>query len=67
MVTSAVRNLIREAKTPQIASSLASSAPEGSITMDTSLIRLYKDQLITASAARDCARDKDYIKKHVLL
>lgn len=67
MVTSAVRNLIREAKTPQIASSLASSAPEGSITMDNSLIRLYKDQLITASAARDCARDKDYIKKHVLL
>lgn len=67
MVTPAIRNLIREAKTPQIASSMASSALEGSVTMEHSLIRLYKDRVISAAAAKEAARDKDYIKKYILI
>ena len=47
MVTPAIRNLIREGKTPQIANSMATSAAEGSITMDNSLIRLWKSQAIS--------------------
>lgn len=66
MVTPAIRNLIREAKTPQIASSMASAAQEGSVTMDNFLVRLYKDQKITARTAREAARDADYMKRFVL-
>ena len=41
MVTPAIRNLIREGKTPQIANALSTSAAVGSITMDNALIILY--------------------------
>lgn len=67
MVTPAIRNLIREAKTPQIASSMASSALEGSITMDNFLVRLYKEQMISARTAKEAARDGDYMKRFVLI
>ena len=67
MVTPAIRNLIREAKTPQIASSMASAAQEGSITMDNFLVRLYKDQVISARTAKEAARDADYMKRYVLV
>ena len=67
MVTPAIRNLIREAKTPQIASSMASAAQEGSITMDNFLVRLYKDQVISARTAKEAARDLDYMKRYVLV
>lgn len=65
MVTPAIRNLIREGKTPQIASSMATSAAEGSVTMDNSLINLYKQHIITAETARAAAHDLDYVKKNV--
>ncbi|NLW71100.1 MAG: PilT/PilU family type 4a pilus ATPase [Eubacteriaceae bacterium] len=39
---SAIRNLIREAKTHQIDSVIQSSAAQGMITMDTALMNLYK-------------------------
>ena len=64
MVTPAIRNLIREAKTPQIASALGTSAQEGSITMDNCLIRLFKDRIITADTARRAARDWEYVRKN---
>ncbi len=67
MVTPAIRNLIREAKTPQIANSMASAAQEGSITMDNFLVRLYKDQVISARTAKEAARDADYMKRYVLV
>ena len=67
MVTPAIRNLIREAKTPQIASSMASAAQEGSFTMDNFLVRLYKDQVISARTAKEAARDLDYMKRYVLV
>lgn len=66
MVTSAVRNLIREGRTPQLANSMATSAAEGSITMDNALIRLWKDQMISARTARTAARDQDYMKKMIV-
>ena len=64
MVTPAIRNLIREGKTPQIASALATSASEGSLTMDNSLIQLYRNRTITAETACDAARDSEYVKRH---
>lgn len=65
MVTPAIRNLIREGRTPQLANSMATSAAEGSITMDNALIRLWKEQTISAKTAKMAARDFDYIKKYI--
>ncbi len=64
MVTPAIRNLIREGKTPQIASSLATSASVGSITMDNSLIALNRDRVIDAATAREAAIDYEYVEKN---
>lgn len=64
IVTPAIRNLIREAKTPQIASALGTSAQEGSITMDNCLIKLCRERKITAETARRAARDAEYVRKN---
>ncbi|BAK43380.1 type IV pilus twitching motility protein PilT [Eggerthella sp. YY7918] len=65
MVTPAIRNLIREGKTPQIASSLATSAAAGSITMDNALIALARSRTIDAQTAIDAAHDVDYVRRSV--
>lgn len=66
IVTPAIRNLIREGKTPQIISAISTSAAEGSITMDNALIQLYKQKIISADVARNAARDADYVKKNTM-
>ena len=62
MVTPAIRNLIREGKTPQMASALATSAAAGSQTMDNCLISLFQQGQITARTAWLAARDRDYVR-----
>ena len=47
----AIRNLIRENKTPLIDAVIETSAAEGMVTMDTTLARLYQEGLITKSNA----------------
>ena len=64
IVTPAIRNLIREGKTPQIANALATSASVGSITMDNALIDLYRHSLVDAQTAIDAAHDVDYVTKN---
>ena len=66
VVSPAIRNLIREGKTPQIANAVATSADLGSITMDNAILRLYKDRLITAETARQAAHDPEYVRKNTL-
>lgn len=66
MVNSAIRNLIREGKTPQIANVLATSASEGSVTMDNTLIKLFKSKAISGETAREAARDTEYVRKNTL-
>lgn len=63
MVNPAIRNLIREAKTPQIENTLATSAQEGSITMDNMLARMVKSGQIARDAAMQAANDVEYIKR----
>ncbi len=63
MVNAAIRNLIREGKTPQIASVLATSAKEGSVTMDNAILRLYQSQIIGPEVAISAAQDAEYVKK----
>ncbi|MGI6105895.1 MAG: type IV pilus twitching motility protein PilT [Raoultibacter sp.] len=64
MVTPAIRNLIREGKTPQIASSMGTAAAAGSITMDNALIDLNRKRLIDAKTAREAAHDYEYVEKN---
>ena len=64
VVSPAIRNLIREGKTPQIANSLATSADRGSVTMDNAILKLYHARTISADTARESARDPDYVAKN---
>ncbi|NTU89208.1 MAG: PilT/PilU family type 4a pilus ATPase [Actinobacteria bacterium] len=65
MVNPAIRNLIREAKTPQIQNTLATSAQEGSITMDNMLLTMVKDGRISKEVAIEAARDPEYVTRSV--
>lgn len=65
MVTPAIRNLIREGKTPQIAGSLATSAAAGSVSMDNALIALARGHEINTQTAIAAAYDVDYVRKNL--
>ena len=51
LVNSAIRNMIRENKTPQIDGVIQMNAPQGMITMDASLISLVRRDLISRDDA----------------
>lgn len=59
VVTDAIRNLIREAKTPQIDSFITMDGRSGSITMDQSLRRLVEDRTVSFDTALSYARDRE--------
>lgn len=63
VVSSAIRNLIREGKTPQIANALATSADEGGVTMDNALVRMARDRIISSQTAIDAANDPEYVRR----
>ena len=63
MVNGAIRSLIREAKTPQIANAVATGAREGSLTMDNSILRLLRRQLISPETACSAAGDPGYVRR----
>lgn len=64
MITnSAIKNLIREGKTPQIINAIATSAAEGNISMDNFLAGLVKSGSITPETAVGAAHDEEYIQK----
>ncbi|MEA4971830.1 MAG: PilT/PilU family type 4a pilus ATPase [Candidatus Metalachnospira sp.] len=64
-VNSAIRNLIREGKTPQIDNVIATTAESGSVTMDNTLLKLVREKKISAETARLSARNQDYIRKNI--
>lgn len=66
MVNNAIRNLIREGKTPQIANAITSSASDGNQLMDTSLIQLYRQRKISSETAIRAAHDKDFVRRSTL-
>ena len=65
IVTDAIRNLIRNGNTPQIANTIATSAAIGCQTMDQALIRLARSGQISRDMALRYAHDADYMKKNV--
>ena len=64
--TPAIRNLIREGKTPQIANAIATTGSEGNHLMDSSLITLYRQHKITSECAIKHAHDPDYVRRSTL-
>ena len=64
IVTDAIRNLIRNGNTPQIANAIATSAAIGGQTMDQALVRLVRGGKITKEMALKYAHDLAYIKKN---
>lgn len=64
-VNDAIRNMIREGKTHQIDSTIASSMAAGMISMDTSLLRLYNDGVITKEVATSYAVHPDLMVKRM--
>ncbi len=65
IVNPAIKNLIREGKTPQIANTLATTAELGSITMDRALMMLVRNRTITAADAIAAAHDPEQMRKMV--
>lgn len=66
IANSAVRNLIREAKTYQIQSVIQTNTKNGMVTMEQSLVELYKRGLITRDDAIVYASDQELINKLLL-
>ena len=65
IVNPAIKNLIREGKTPQIANTLATTADLGAITMDAALQKLVRSRTITAADAIAAAHDPELMRKMV--
>ena len=64
VVTDAIRNLIRNGNTPQIANAIATSAAIGGQTMDQALVRLVRGGKITKDVALKYAHETEYVKKN---
>jgi twitching motility protein PilT len=64
IITAAIRNMIREAKTPQMQSALVSSSAVGSISMDNNLVQMVKDGSISLQQAVNASANPDHIKKN---
>jgi twitching motility protein PilT len=65
VATSAVRNLVREGKTHQLASVIETSAQHGMESMDMALATLYKQGKVTLEEARKRAIDPDSFDRFV--
>ncbi len=63
LCNTAIRNMIRESKTHQIDTAIQSSAAEGMIGMDNSLLRLYEKGTITAEEALLHSVSQDMMRK----
>jgi len=61
----AIRTLIRDAKIHQIDSAIASGAAEGMVSMDASLLDMYKKGEIDASAALHYAANQELMQKRL--
>ncbi len=61
--TPAIRNLIRENKTPQMMNVIQTGSEYGMQTMDQSLRDLYRDQAITLDEALANAADPENLKR----
>ena len=64
-VNNAIRSLIRDSKTHQIDNAIAAGGAEGMITMDQSLLALYKAGKITAETALSFSDNADQLRRRM--
>ena len=64
-VTPAIRNMIRDNKIPQIDGILYSSANQNMISLDTSLVNLYKSGCISKDTALSYATNREMIQRRL--
>ena len=64
-VNNAIRSLIRDSKTHQIDNAIASGAGEGMITMDQSILNLYKAGEITRETALEYSDNPDQLQRRM--
>lgn len=62
-MTSAIRSLIRDNKSHQIDNAIAAGAQEGMISMDQSILALYREGLITRDTALEYAGNPDQLRR----
>ena len=62
-LNTAVRSMVRDSRIHQIDSVIQTSAAEGMISMDESILRLFKAGRITAETALRCAMNPDQLQK----
>ena len=65
IVNDAIRNMIRESKIHQVDGVITSSAADGMMTMDGSLLKLYRDGQITDMTAIAFSTQPDLMKKRL--
>lgn len=65
LATPAIRNLIREAKTPQIQTQIQTGARYGMQTMDSSLLHLYANGEISLEMLKRYAVDLEFVNKQI--
>ncbi|MDE7221149.1 MAG: PilT/PilU family type 4a pilus ATPase [Oscillospiraceae bacterium] len=64
-LNNAVRSMVRDSRIHQIDSVIQTSAAEGMISMDESILRLFKAGRITAETAIHCAMNPDQLQKKI--
>lgn len=62
----AIMNMIRESRVHQIDSVIHSSPGEGMITMDGSLLKLFKDGIISKEAALQASSNREVLEKRII-
>jgi twitching motility protein PilT len=65
LATDAIRNLIREAKTPQMISVMQTGAQYGMKTLDQALIELYRKGLISLEETLARCHDPETVKRTI--
>lgn len=65
-MTPAIRNMIRDHKIPQIEGMLYSSVSDDMVSMDASLLNLYRNDCITTQTALEFATNPDMLKKKLI-
>ena len=65
IATPAIRNLIREGKTPQMESSMLTGASEGSLTLDNCLLDMAARGVIDRDTAVHAARDSENVRRRL--
>ena len=64
-MTSAIRSMIRDCKTHQIDNAIAAGSGEGMMTMDQSILSLYKEGAITEQTALEFADDPEQLRRRM--